>query len=69
MKTPVVDSDEDDDGEPVLPDDLLEASLSLDVEEDIDDLPEDIGPSDLGPSGLGPSDIGPSTSKRPRLSE
>ncbi|GBN71420.1 hypothetical protein AVEN_19070-1 [Araneus ventricosus] len=30
----VINSDEDDDGEPKLPDDLVEASLSLHVEED-----------------------------------
>ncbi|GBM74587.1 hypothetical protein AVEN_228043-1, partial [Araneus ventricosus] len=30
----VINSDEDDDGEPILPDDLVEASLSLHVEED-----------------------------------
>ncbi|GBL72038.1 hypothetical protein AVEN_115063-1 [Araneus ventricosus] len=33
-----------DDGEPILPDDLVEASLSLHVAEDADDAPEDIGP-------------------------
>ncbi|GBM59325.1 hypothetical protein AVEN_60666-1 [Araneus ventricosus] len=30
----IINSDEDDDGEPLLPDDLVEASLSLHVEED-----------------------------------
>ncbi|GBN05681.1 hypothetical protein AVEN_22949-1 [Araneus ventricosus] len=30
----VINSDDDDDGEPILPDDLVEASLSLHVEED-----------------------------------
>ncbi|GBM30490.1 hypothetical protein AVEN_34244-1 [Araneus ventricosus] len=34
----VINSDEDDDGEPILPDDLVEASLSLHVEEDTGDL-------------------------------
>ncbi|GBL87180.1 hypothetical protein AVEN_270470-1 [Araneus ventricosus] len=33
----VINSDEDDDGEPILPDDLVEASLSLHVEEDTGD--------------------------------
>ncbi|GBO01663.1 hypothetical protein AVEN_39388-1, partial [Araneus ventricosus] len=40
----VINSDEDDDGEPILPDDLVEASLSLHVEEDTGDLSKDIGP-------------------------
>ncbi|GBL99435.1 hypothetical protein AVEN_68739-1 [Araneus ventricosus] len=39
-----INSDEDDDDEPILPDHLVEASLSLHVEEDSDDLPKDIGP-------------------------
>ncbi|GBM29838.1 hypothetical protein AVEN_110352-1 [Araneus ventricosus] len=34
----VINSDEDDDGEPILPDDLVEASLSLHVEKDTGDL-------------------------------
>ncbi|GBO35317.1 hypothetical protein AVEN_22689-1 [Araneus ventricosus] len=36
--------DEDNDGEPILSDDLVEASLSLHVEEDTDVAPEDIRP-------------------------
>ncbi|GBN32687.1 hypothetical protein AVEN_44274-1, partial [Araneus ventricosus] len=40
----VINSDEDDDGEPILPDDLVEASLLLHVEEDTSDLSKDIGP-------------------------
>ncbi|GBM31916.1 hypothetical protein AVEN_74222-1 [Araneus ventricosus] len=36
--------DENNDGESILPDDLVEASLSLHVEEDTEDVPEDIGP-------------------------
>ncbi|GBO37303.1 hypothetical protein AVEN_107268-1 [Araneus ventricosus] len=43
-KIQVINSDEDDDDEPILPDDLVEASLSLRVEEDTDDLPKYIGP-------------------------
>ncbi|GBN74080.1 hypothetical protein AVEN_107552-1 [Araneus ventricosus] len=45
-KTQVINSDEDDDDddEPIRLDDLVEASLSLHVEEDTDDLPKDIGP-------------------------
>ncbi|GBL91669.1 hypothetical protein AVEN_71323-1 [Araneus ventricosus] len=43
-KIQVINSDEDDDGGPILPDDMVEASLSSHVEEDPDDLPEDIGP-------------------------
>ncbi|GBM18714.1 hypothetical protein AVEN_9008-1 [Araneus ventricosus] len=43
-KIQIINSDEDDDGEPILPDDLVEASLSLHVEEDTYDLPEDIQP-------------------------
>ncbi|GBN76447.1 hypothetical protein AVEN_147681-1 [Araneus ventricosus] len=39
-----INSDEDDDDEPILPDHLVEASLSLHVEEDTDELPKDIGP-------------------------
>ncbi|GBN61058.1 hypothetical protein AVEN_183883-1, partial [Araneus ventricosus] len=42
--TQVINSDEDDDGEPILPDDLVEASLSLHVEEDTGDLSKNIGP-------------------------
>ncbi|GBM01899.1 hypothetical protein AVEN_77565-1 [Araneus ventricosus] len=34
----VINSVEDDNGEPILPDDLVKASLSLHVEEDTDDL-------------------------------
>ncbi|GBO06790.1 hypothetical protein AVEN_66320-1 [Araneus ventricosus] len=37
-KIQVINSDEDDDDEPILPDDLVEASLTLHVEEDTDDL-------------------------------
>ncbi|GBM85694.1 hypothetical protein AVEN_95203-1 [Araneus ventricosus] len=40
----VINSDEDDDGEPILSDDLVEASLCLHVEEDTSDLSKDIGP-------------------------
>ncbi|GBN14255.1 hypothetical protein AVEN_23746-1 [Araneus ventricosus] len=40
----VINSDEDDDGEPILPEDLVEASLSLHVEGDTGDLSKDIGP-------------------------
>ncbi|GBM05277.1 hypothetical protein AVEN_43928-1 [Araneus ventricosus] len=40
----VINSDEDDDGEPILPDDLVEASLSLHVGEDTGDLSKNIGP-------------------------
>ncbi|GBN11942.1 hypothetical protein AVEN_118153-1 [Araneus ventricosus] len=40
----VINSDEDDDGEPILPDDLVEASLSLHVEEDTGDFSKNIGP-------------------------
>ncbi|GBO10734.1 hypothetical protein AVEN_165122-1 [Araneus ventricosus] len=44
-KIQVINSDEDDDDdEPIMPDDLVEASLSLHFEEDTDDLPKDIGP-------------------------
>ncbi|GBL84409.1 hypothetical protein AVEN_117175-1 [Araneus ventricosus] len=43
-KIQVINSDEDDDDEPIRLDDLVEASLSLHVEEDTDDLPKDIGP-------------------------
>ncbi|GBO46835.1 hypothetical protein AVEN_119630-1 [Araneus ventricosus] len=39
----VINSDEDDDGEPILPDNLVEASLSVHVEEDTGDLSKDIG--------------------------
>ncbi|GBM43161.1 hypothetical protein AVEN_128486-1 [Araneus ventricosus] len=39
----VINSDEDDDGEPILPDDLVEVSSSLRVEEDTGDLSKDIG--------------------------
>ncbi|GBO27011.1 hypothetical protein AVEN_238043-1 [Araneus ventricosus] len=39
-KIQVINSDED---EPILSDDLVEASLSLNLEEDTDDLPKDIG--------------------------
>ncbi|GBM32978.1 hypothetical protein AVEN_263474-1 [Araneus ventricosus] len=43
-KIQAINSDEDDDDEPIRLDDLVEASLSLHVEEDTDDLPKDIGP-------------------------
>ncbi|GBN37526.1 hypothetical protein AVEN_270649-1 [Araneus ventricosus] len=37
-------NDEDDEDEPIMPDHLVEVSLSLHFEEDTDDLPKDIGP-------------------------
>ncbi|GBN19721.1 hypothetical protein AVEN_35545-1, partial [Araneus ventricosus] len=40
-KIQVINSDDD---EPIVSDDLVEASLSLHFEEDTDDLPKDIGP-------------------------
>ncbi|GBO31669.1 hypothetical protein AVEN_135359-1, partial [Araneus ventricosus] len=40
----VINSDEEEDGKPILPDDLVEASLSLHVEDDTGDLSKDIGP-------------------------
>ncbi|GBM63656.1 hypothetical protein AVEN_253123-1 [Araneus ventricosus] len=43
-KIQVINSYEDDDDEPILADHLVEESLSLHVEEDIDDFPKDIGP-------------------------
>ncbi|GBM22852.1 hypothetical protein AVEN_202127-1 [Araneus ventricosus] len=43
-KIQVINSDDDDDVEPILPDHLVEASLSLHDEEDTDYLPKDIGP-------------------------
>ncbi|GBO40971.1 hypothetical protein AVEN_21899-1 [Araneus ventricosus] len=43
-KIQVINSDEDDDDEPILPDHLVETSLSLHVEEDTNNLPKDIGP-------------------------
>nr|GBO41318.1 hypothetical protein AVEN_252633-1 [Araneus ventricosus] len=40
----VINSNEDDDGEPTLSDDLVEACLFLHVEEDTGDLSKDIEP-------------------------